>query len=131
MDGFLKTAAGALVALVLYLTVAKQSKDIATIIGILSCVLIATAAMHYLQPIISFFSRLRSIGKFDPECMLILVRCVGIGLLAEIISLICTDAGNAAMGKTLQLMAGTVILWHSLPLFTKLIELVEEVLLLV
>ena len=131
MDGFLKTAAGAIVTIVLYLTISKHSKDISIIIVTITCVMIAATAMHYLQPVISFFSQLKSMGKFDAESMNILLRCVGIGILAEIVSLICTDAGNSALGKTLQLTGGVVVLWLSLPLFTKLLELVEEMLLFV
>jgi len=131
MDSFLKSAAGVMITLMLYLTVAKQSKDLAVLTGVAGCIMIAVIAVEYLQPIISFFGRLQSLGKFDSEYIEILLRCVGIGILTEIISLICADAGNAALGKALQITAGITILWISLPLFTKLIGLVEELLLFV
>ena len=130
MDAFVKVAACVLVTLVLYLTVEKQSKEIALIAVIVAVVMVASLAMSYMQSIISFFTRLQSMGNFSPENLSILLRCVGIGILAEIVSLICIDAGNAALGKILQFAAGIIILWLSLPLFTKLIELVEEILLL-
>lgn len=129
MDGYLKAAAGVIITLVLYLSLEKQAKDIAVIIGIIACVLVATIALHYMQPIISFFVKLESLGNFDAENMAILLRCLGIGILTEIISLICADSGNSALGKTLQLAASAIILWLTLPLLTKLIDLVEEVLL--
>lgn len=131
MNEFIKATVGVLITLILYLTVSKQSKDIAVVTGILACVMIAASAIKYLQPIISFFTRLQSMGKIDPECITILLRCTGIGVLTEIVSLICADAGNSALGKTLQLTAGAVVLWLSLPLFTKMIELIEEILLFV
>ena len=131
MDGFLKIVAGTIVTIVLCLTVSKQSKDISAIIVGVACVMIAVTALSYLHPVISFFSQLRSMGKFDFEIMSILLRSVGIGIITEIISLLCIDVGNAALGKTLQLTGGAAILWLSLPLFTKLLELIEEVLLVV
>lgn len=130
MDGFLKTTACVLITLVLFITIDKKAKDIAVVIGAVACIMIAIVTMTYIQPIISFFHQLQSIGNFDPESMSILLRCVGIGILAEIVSLICTDAGNAALGKMVQLSAGIVVLWLSLPLFKKLIELVEGILLM-
>ena len=130
MDGFLKTTACVLITLVLFITIDKKAKDIAVVIGAVACIMIAIVTMTYIQPIISFFHQLQSIGNFDPESMSILLRCVGIGILAEIVSLICTDAGNAALGKMIQLSAGIVVLWLSLPLFKKLIELVEGILLM-
>jgi hypothetical protein len=42
--------------------------------------------------------------------------------------LICTDAGNGALGKALQLLTGAVILWLSIPLIQALIELLSEML---
>ena len=131
MDEFIKAVAGVLITLVLYLMVSRQSKDLAAIAAAVACIMLAASAIHYLRPIISFFEQLQSIGRFDSQCVSILLRCVGIGILSEITSLICTDAGNAALGKTLQLTAGIVVLWISLPLFTKLIELIEGLLLFI
>ena len=131
MDGFLKVAAGVIITLVLCLTVEKQSKDFAILACIIACVMISVIAMDYFRPIISFFSQMQSLGKLDHECVLILLRCVGIGILSEIISLICVDAGRAALGKILQLTASIVILWVSLPLFTMFLELIEDILLFV
>ena len=58
----------------------------------------------------------------------IVMRSVGIGLLSEITLHICTDSGNTALGKTLQILGNAIILWLSLPIFTKIIELIEEIL---
>lgn len=126
----MKAAAGAIITVVLYLSLEKQAKDIALIVSIIACVMVAAVSLEYLQPIISLFTKLQSLGKFDFESVAILLRCVGIGISSEIISLICSDSGNAALGKTLQFSAGIIILWVSLPLLTKLIELIEGILLL-
>ena len=131
MDDYLKIVACALITVLLCSAVAKQTKDFAVVIGIISCILIAIIAIDYLQPIITFFRHLQSLGELDSESILILFRCVGIALLTEIVAVICTDAGNAAIAKTLQLSAGIIVLWISLPLISQLVELVEEILLFV
>ena len=131
MDIFIKSVAGTFVALVLYLILAKQGKDISTLLTAAVCCMLATAAIGYIQPVVVFIERVQQITNLEPEMLQIILRTVGIGLLAEITSLICTDAGNAALGKSLQLLAGGAVLWLSLPLFTKLIDLIEEILLVV
>lgn len=131
MDIFIKSVAGTFVALILYLILAKHGKDISTLLTAAVCCMLAIAAISYIQPVIAFIERLQQITKLDSEMLQIILRTVGIGLLAEITSLICSDVGNAAMGKSLQLLAGGVVLWLSLPLFTKLIDLIEEILLVV
>lgn len=128
MDIFIKAAGGVLVALVLHLILAKQGKDISLLLTIAVCCMVASSAVSYLDPVIVFFEKLQTLGQIDSGMLEIILKAVGIGLLSEITCLICTDAGNAALGKTLQLLASAVILWMSVPLFNSLISLVEEVL---
>ena len=128
MNIFIKAAAGALVALILHLILARQGKDFSVLLTVAVCCMMATAAMEYLEPVIVLFEKLQTLGQLDSDMMMVVFRVVGIGLLGEIVGLICSDAGNAALGKTLQILASAVILWMSVPLFTSLIELVEEIL---
>ncbi len=128
MDTYVKALAGVLVTLVLYLVLAKQNKDISVLLTVLVCCMIIVAAINYLEPVISFVDKLETLGQFNSDMLSILLKAVGIGLLAEVTALICSDAGNAALGKTVQILASVAILWLSVPLFTSLIELVEEIL---
>ena len=131
MDIFLKATCGILITLVLCLVISKQSKDISVLLTVIVCCMVSIAAMQHLQPVITFFEKIQSIGQLDPTFVRIVIRSVGIGLLSEIAGHICLDAGNAALGKTLQILASAVILWMSLPLFTKVIELIEEILVVI
>ena len=128
MELFIKSAIGTLVAVILYLILGKQGKDISTLLTVAVCCMLASATIECLKPVIDFIDRLKIISNLDSQMFQIILRSVGIGLLAEITSLICSDAGNAAMGKTLQLLAGGVVLWLSLPVLTQLIDLIEDVL---
>ena len=128
MDTYVKALAGVLVTLVLYLVLSKQNKDISVLLTIMVCCMVTIVAIQYLEPVISFMDELETIGQLNSDIISILFKTVGIALLAEITCLICNDAGNAALGKTLQILASGVILWLSVPLYTSLIELVEEIL---
>lgn len=128
MDIFLKAAAGTLIALILYLVLAKQGKDISSLLTVCVCCMITISAIRYLEPVIELIQNLRILGNLNTEMLSIILRAVGIGLLSEICCSVCKDAGNDTLGKALQLLASTVILWMSVPLFTGLIELVEEIL---
>lgn len=127
MDTFIKATGGILIAVILILMLGK--KEYSLMISIAVCAMVSIIAIGFLDPVIGFFSKLQTLGQFDSQLMQIVLRCVGIGILSEITSVICTDAGNAALGKTIQILGCCVILWLSLPLFTNLIELVEEILL--
>ena len=128
MDLFLKTAAIILLAVVLGLTLAKQEKDLSLLMVMTVCCVAATTAMHYLKEILTFLEKLADIGHLNSDILNILLKSVGIGLLAEISANICSDAGNASLGRVLQMVSSVVILWLSLPLFSELIKLAEEIL---
>lgn len=128
MDLFIKTVAGVFFALVLIVTLTKQTKDMATILSIGVCCMLGGIAFTYLRPVVSFLHTLQEKTGVDSACFEILLKTVGIALLGETASLICTDAGNSSLGKVLQMLSSAVILWLSLPLLEKLLDLVDGVL---
>ena len=128
MDLFVKAAACIFFALVMIVTLSKQAKDMATILSVGVCCMVGIIALQYFQPIISFLHTLQDRTGIDGVFYQILLKTVGIALLGEITSLICTDAGNSSLGKILQVLTSAVVLWLSLPLFEKLLELVDGVL---
>ena len=128
MNEFLKASAIALISVILCQMLAKQNKDIASLLMIAVCGIVVVAAMQYIHPIIDFFRKLKTIGQFDPQLFSVLIKSVGIGMLSEITGMICTDAGNSALAKTLHIMATSVIIWISLPLLNTFIQMIENVL---
>lgn len=128
MENFLKASAVVLLSVILGLILAKQNKDISLLLTMAVCCVVAVAALSYLHPVIDFFRKLMQIGQLDSELFAILLKAVGIGLLSEITVLICADSGNAALGKTIQILSTAVILWLSLPLLDNLMELIEKIL---
>ncbi len=128
MDIFLKTAAGVILAIVLILTLSRQGKDISILLTISVCCMVVGAAITYLRPVTDFLRRLQTIGNLDPDMFAILLKAVGVGLLAEIMNLICTDSGNASLGKGILLLSTVVILWISIPLLDQLMELLDTIL---
>lgn len=128
MDIFIKATAGVLITLILCLIISKQGKDMATLLVLAVCCMVLTAAITYLKPVLDFFQKLESIGNLDSGLVKTLLKAVGIGLLAEIAGLVCSDSGNSAMGKVLHILASAAILALSVPIFTQLLELIETIL---
>lgn len=128
MDIFLKACALALIVSVLYQVVSRQNKEIGTLFLVLgSCVVLITA-LSYIEPVFTFIRKLQNLGNLNNEMLEILLKSVGIGLLAEISVLVCNDMGNASMGKILQILASAVILWLSLPMLNSLLDLIGNLL---
>ena len=128
MDTVVKVVCGALIAVILGLTLRQQGKDVALLLSIAVCCMVIVAGVTYLTPVVDFVRQLHDSTGTDPEHLRILLKAVGLGLIAEIAGLICSDAGNAALAKSIQILATSVILWLALPLMNALLELVRKML---
>lgn len=128
MNLFLKAVSYIFVVIVIQLVLSRQGKEYGLLVIMLASVLVLLAALQYLDPVLSFFQKLERVGNIEPQMLKILLKSVGIGLLAEIVGLICVDTGNSALGKGLQMLASGVILWLSIPLLEELLTLLETIL---
>ena len=90
--------------------------------------MILVMAMDFWSPVADFLDTLESIGNLNGEMVSSLLKVVGIGILTEIAALICSDAGTASLGKALQFLGSTVILWLCIPMFQALLELIQDIL---
>ncbi len=128
MELFLKASGGILVGVILWLCLHKYGKDISLLLTVAVCCMVMLAAVTYLRPVLDFFHKLQSIGNLNSDFVEIVLKIVGISLLTEICSMICKDAGNESMGKTLQILSTGMVLWLSLPVFEKLLSLIDTIL---
>ena len=128
MSEFIKAAGLVLVSVILCLCVSSVSKPFSVLIALGVCCMVGVAALGYMRPILDFIDDLRSIVSWDDSMISVLLKAVGIGLLSEIAMMICTDSGNSAMAKSLQILTTAVMLWVSLPLFSNLLDLVGQLL---
>lgn len=128
MVTFYKILAGAMVTVVLCVFLAKNNKDYATLLVLAgSCLLIVSAA-SYLQPVIDFVMRIKRKADLDSDALNIILKAVGVGVLTEIVGMICCDAGFTALDKAIKFVSSVVVLWLSIPLFDALLELLETIL---
>ena len=127
MDTFYRAVAIVLISIILVVIVKKTNSEIGQLLSILVCGMVILAAINYLQPIMDFVHRLEQITKLDSNLIKIILKVVGVTTTAEIAELICADSGNQALGKSVQILASFVIIVIAIPLFTALLDLIEEV----
>lgn len=128
MELFLQASAAALLAMILCLMLSKQGKETGILLSLAVCCMICVIALRYLEPVMDFLNQLEDLGGLDSNMVTILLKAAGIGFLSEIASLVCADAGNSSLGKSLQILGSAVILWLSIPLFRGLLELIQQIL---
>ena len=127
MDIFLKAVAAVLITTVICLVLSKQGKEFSGLLSVLVCCIVIIAAISYLKPVFDLIYRLSNLGQINDQMLRIILKAVGVALLAEVSELVCVDAGNATLGKSLQVLSTAVILWLSIPLLNELIDLIETI----
>lgn len=128
MERFIQVLAGVLLTVLLGAAISKQSADMKMLLTIAVSCMVLAVVIRYLEPVIAFVEELQTAGNLDSEMVRILIKCVGISVVAEITVLVCSDSGNAALGKGIQMLATAVVLWLGLPLLQELLELVQRML---
>ncbi len=128
MGIFWKAAAAALISVIIGLALSKQEKDISAVLTMAVCAMVVIAAFVYLEPVLDFLRELETVGDLQGDMMGTLLKALGIGLVAEIAGMVCSDAGNSSLGKTLHLLGCAAILYLSLPIFRTLLELIRQIL---
>ena len=128
MDIFLKITAGILISAVLCVVLSKQGAEISLVLCLVVCSMVLVASFAYFSPVLEFARRLMRVGNVNSELMQVLFKAVGIGLLSQIVGLICDDVGKKSLGKVLQIAATSLILCICIPVLEQLLELIEMVL---
>lgn len=113
---------------VLTMTIRPHSQQIALVLAMVACCMIAWSAVKLLSPVVRFLQQVKLSAQLDDTFVSMLLKIVGIGLLGEICASVCADSGNSAIARCMQLLAVSVILYLSLPLFSSLLELIERIL---
>ena len=128
MDTFLKTIGGILIALILWISLGKQNKDFSMLLTIIVCIMVFFAVTTFLRPLLQFIKKIQQLGDVDTDLISVVLKSVGIAIIGEICTLICKDAGNESLGKALQFLSTTFVLWISIPVFEKLLSLLDNIL---
>lgn len=128
MELYIQSAALVLITVILGLVLNAQQKVYGVLAALAASCMLCVAVVRYLGPVVELLDKLRSLAGISDQLLSILLKSTGVSLLGELACLICSDAGNASVGKAVQLLSNAVILWLSLPLFDQLLELLQEVL---
>lgn len=88
---------------------------------------VTAITVSYLNPVCTFLKRLTALGDLYDNSLSILLRALGIGLTAEITSMLCKDSGNDSLTKAIQLLGAAAILYVSIPVFTSVLELIQKI----
>lgn len=128
MENYWKACAIMILTVVLGAALGKTEKDLSVVLSLAACCIILMVALEYLSDILVFLWELGSgIGDRNPFTG-ILLKIAGVALVTEVSSLLSSDAGNSSLGKAMQILGNSVILFLSLPILEGFLEIIREIL---
>ena len=128
MSIFLKAIISVFITAVLSLVIGKHQKDLSLILVLITASMIIIAAVTFLTPIVSLMENLSEISQINDSLFSILLKTVGVALISEFAEIVCNDAGNKSLGKSIHILSVAVILWLSIPLFNEIVDLLKAIL---
>lgn len=128
MEGFWKAAAVMVLTVILGTAIGKTEKDLATVLTVITCCIILTAAVDYLRDVFAFLWKLGDLSESQQSFLAPLLQISGVALMTEIIGMLGADSGHSSLGKAMQILGNAAMLNLSLPLFETFLTLVRELL---
>lgn len=128
MEVFWKTLGAVLISAILTILLERQSRDFSLLLTLAASAMVALAAGKLLSPVLRFLGQLEALGNLSNEALLVLIKIFGMGIAGELAASVCTDAGNASLGKSLSFLTNAGMIYLSLPIFSSLTEIIVQIL---
>lgn len=129
MDDFFASILLIILCVVIIVAINKENKTIGLCASIALGIIVIIYVYPYLSQIISFINIFTNkIGAENKEWIAIVIKVSVIALLGEWIITICKDAGENTLSLKVEVAVKIIIVVISIPILTKLIELLLSLL---
>ena len=115
-------------ALFLYLILKDRKSELATIISLVSGVMIFSFVITKLNDIIYFIKDIANKANIDMVYIGIVVKILAIAYLATFCSEICKDAGASSIGSKVEFSAKILILSLAIPILMAVLQSILQIL---
>lgn len=110
------------------LTIKNVKPEMALLVSIAAAILILLLTITPLSQIAGFISTITSAMPISHEIFSVLFKAVGIGIVSQLASEICFDAGERAIASKILLAGRISILAVSIPLYVEILKIISGLL---
>lgn len=128
MEQVLQLSAVALTGALCALTLRKQAPEISLVLGMVTGLLLLSAAIGAFQSVKEFFITLTDLAGLEPELLTPLVKTVGIAILTRVTAELCRDAGEGGIAAFAEVAGGAAALCVALPLARAVLDMISGLL---
>lgn len=120
-------AACGVIACVLIITIKQYKPELAVIMTIAAGVLILGGMMISFAPVITSISEIAGRAGINSAYMVVVIKAIGICLVAQLAADICRDAGQQTIASKVEMAGKLGIVAVSIPLFQDLLRLAANI----
>ncbi len=117
-----------IITALLALTLRGQRPEFAMLLSLGCGIFVLLALMGQMKEIITGLEKIMSGLSEQSDLTAIILKALGICIVAELGSQCCRDAGEAAIAAKVELVAKAALVLMSMPVFTSLMETAGELL---
>ena len=128
MTDVIKIIGIGLLALIIIVILKQYKPEFAIYVSMIAGVLILVLAIQKLTGIINLLQSLANKTYINKSFLSILLKITGIAFITEFAVSICSDAGEKAIARKIEIGSKVIIIAMSIPIITSLLELVIEIL---
>lgn len=128
MEVLVKIAAVAVAGAVLGLVIRKNSPEMALLLTIGLAVFAIYLAYDIISEITDFMRSVAETAEIAPSSLAIVLKIVGVSIIAKIASDVCKDAGQSSVASGVELAASFTALYIAVPLFETVISMIRSLL---
>ena len=99
--------------------------EYALYVGVAGGIILFFASLGIVRPIVGFITDITS-GSAYSSYYLILIKTMGVAFITHIAAEICRDCGENSTGNKIELTGKLSIIYLSLPVIKKLLEMAKE-----
>ena len=112
------------ITLTITVVIIRQTRpDLSSVLLIAGGALLSLYIIDMLEDVFGVFSKILETTNLDSALFFTLLKIVGIGYLTEFSASVCNDSGNSSIAQKIQLAGKLTILILSIPIISKLLDL--------
>lgn len=121
----MQAAAAAVICSVLAVCVKSRSPELALALSAVCCVGLALSLVRLAAPILEFVKAMQSFTGLQNALLRPVWKTVGVCLLTQVGAAFCSDAGEQALAKMVELCGSVLCLYLSIPLLQAVFEMIQ------
>lgn len=124
----LKIAAGSVISVIMMVTLRKRNSELSMALSLLVCAILLLSGMQSFRLVWNYLNDVGNATGIVTPLFGTALKVCGICILTQIAGTFCQEAGEAAVGKVVELCGGAASICAMMPMLDAVVSLMKDLL---